>query len=206
MDAPENQLVWLARIRRPQGRKGEVFAEILTDFPGKFAERRRLWLVQEAAGSKSGSSRTLSQSNVSAISSSVPAAGPRAVELLHYWLHKGGIVLHFEGMQSISDAETLSDWIVAVPQEERAPLDQDEVYISDLIGCQVIDVMEPDQPRMVGIVSNVEREAGPVPLLLVKSGQAEVMIPFAKAFLRLLNPAGKRIEMALPEGLVDLNG
>ena len=25
--------VWLARIRRPQGRKGEVFAEILTDFP-----------------------------------------------------------------------------------------------------------------------------------------------------------------------------
>ena len=30
--APE-RWVWLARIRRPQGRKGEVFAEILTDFP-----------------------------------------------------------------------------------------------------------------------------------------------------------------------------
>ena len=37
--------VWLARIRRPQGRKGEVFAEILTDFPEKFAERKQLWLL-----------------------------------------------------------------------------------------------------------------------------------------------------------------
>jgi len=37
--------VWLARIRRPQGRKGEVFAEILTDFPEKFAERKQIWLL-----------------------------------------------------------------------------------------------------------------------------------------------------------------
>ena len=42
---PPKTWVWLARIRRPQGRKGEVFADILTDFPEKFAERRRLWLL-----------------------------------------------------------------------------------------------------------------------------------------------------------------
>ena len=41
-----NEWVWLARIRRPQGRKGEVFADILTDFPEKFAERRQLWLLR----------------------------------------------------------------------------------------------------------------------------------------------------------------
>ena len=38
--------VWLARIKRTQGRKGEVFAEVLTDFPEKFAQRRRLWLLE----------------------------------------------------------------------------------------------------------------------------------------------------------------
>ena len=42
---------WLARIRRPQGRKGEVFAELLTDFPEKFAERRQLWLLPENVSS-----------------------------------------------------------------------------------------------------------------------------------------------------------
>jgi hypothetical protein len=45
---------WLARIRRPQGRKGEVFADILTDFPEKFAERRRLWLLPEGSPAKPG--------------------------------------------------------------------------------------------------------------------------------------------------------
>ena len=39
--------VWLARIRHPQGRKGEVFADILTDFPEKFAERKQLWLLAD---------------------------------------------------------------------------------------------------------------------------------------------------------------
>ena len=97
----------LARIRRPQGRKGEVFADILTDFPEKFAERRQLWLLAEGAS----------------------AAVPREVELLAHWLHKGGIVLHFEGVESISAAETLAGLIVAIPLAHRAPLADDEVYI-----------------------------------------------------------------------------
>src|ERR1039458_9089724 len=81
---PPEQWVWLARIRRTQGRKGEVFAEILTDFPEKFAERKRLWLMaQDASG-----------------------ASPREVELIGHWLHKGGVVLHFAGVDSISAAET----------------------------------------------------------------------------------------------------
>ena len=42
----------LAHVRRPQGRKGEVFADILTDFPEKFAERRRLWLVRDGTGAR----------------------------------------------------------------------------------------------------------------------------------------------------------
>lgn len=206
MDAPEKEWVWLARIRRPQGRKGEVFADVLTDFPEKFAERRRLWLVPGAAVSESSRSSSPSHKKVPGGAAPEASTSPRAVELLHHWLHKGGIVLHFEGVQSISDAETLSDWIVAVPQEERAPLDEDAVYISDLIGCHVIDVMKPEQPRAVGTVNNVEREAGPVPLLIVKSGEGEVLIPFAKAYLRHLDLGARRIEMALPEGLIDLNG
>jgi len=51
MPEPNEAWIWLARIRRPQGRKGEVFAEILTDFPEKFAERRKLWLIAADGGS-----------------------------------------------------------------------------------------------------------------------------------------------------------
>ncbi|HMD77850.1 MAG TPA: ribosome maturation factor RimM [Terracidiphilus sp.] len=176
------QWVWLARIRRPQGRKGEVFAEILTDFPEKFSERRYLWLLQEIA----------------------PAASPREVELLAHWPHKGGIVLHFYGVDSISAAEALKGLIVAIPRTERAPLTDDEVYIGDLIGCTLVDVAGA-APVTVGEIENVDRTAGPVALLVVNGAAGEVLVPFAKSYLRKIDLAARRVEMALPEGLTDLN-
>lgn len=200
------QWTWLARIRRTQGRKGEVFAEILTDFPEKFAERRRLWLLPGTSGAG--------------------ASAAREVELTAHWLHKGGIVLHFAGVDSISAAEALIGMVVAIPQAERVPLDAGEAYIGDLIGCTLVDVAGPE-PVVVGEIEDVDTTAGAAPLLVVRgsasqrasesagqqvSGSAsqrnearEILVPFAKSYLRRLDMEAKRVEMALPEGLVDLN-
>jgi 16S rRNA processing protein RimM len=190
--ADKQAWVWLARIRRPQGRKGEVLADILTDFPEKFAERKRVWLLN-AAGTASESARE--------------------AELVSHWLHKGvrvqgqpaAIVLHFAGVISISEAEGLKDLVVAIPRAERARLDEDEVYVGDLIGCSLIDVAG-DSPRTVGVIEDVDREAGPVALLVVQAaGQAEeVLVPFAKAYLRRIDLDVRRVEMALPEGLIEV--
>jgi len=171
--------VWLARIRRPQGRRGEVLAELLTDFPQKFAERRRLWLLRESAE-------------------------PRPIELNGFWLHKGGVVLHFAGVESITDAEALAGQIVAIPREERAPAQPDEIHIADLIGCTVIDVAGA-APRVVGEIENVERPQGSAPILLVRGARGEVLIPLVQNYLRRLDLEARRVEMALPEGLAELN-
>jgi 16S rRNA processing protein RimM len=205
MDAPEKIWVWLARVRHPQGRKGEVFAEILTDFPERFAERRHLWLLPEGAVSQSAPTPPSSQSGAPGATPSRSSAEARPVELVHHWQHKGGIVLHFTGVNSISEAETLSGLIVAVPREQRAPLAEDEVYIADLIGCTLVDVAEQNNPKVVGTIENVEREAGPVPLLMVHSGENEILVPFARSFMRSLDLTSRRVEMDLPEGLLDLN-
>jgi 16S rRNA processing protein RimM len=180
---PQPQWTWLARIRRPQGRKGEVYADILTDFPEKFADRRRLWLVPENR----------------------PGA-PREAELVNHWLHKGGIVLHFSGVNSINDAETLAGLVVAIPRAERAPLADDETYIGDLIGCVLVDVAGA-APVTIGEIEEVDRTAGSVALLVVRgAGSAEeILVPFAKSYLRKIDIEAKRVEMALPEGLIDLN-
>ena len=183
------QWVWIARIRRTQGRKGEVFAEILTDFPEKFAERRQLWLIEGEAAAK--------------VPAGCPAL-PFEVELAAHWLHKGGIVLHFAGVNSISAAETLAGLVVAIPLEDRVPLAEDEVYVSDLIGCMLFDIAGPE-PRQVGEIEDVDRTAGPVALLVVRGAQGEVLVPFAKSYLRRVDLAARRVEMALPEGLVELN-
>jgi 16S rRNA processing protein RimM len=177
--------VWLARIRRPQGRKGEVFADLLTDFPEKFAERKRLWLVPEKDADQAG-------------------APAREIELADHWLHKGGIVLHFAGVDTISAAEMLADQMVVIPQSQRTKLDEDEVYIADLIGCALVDVAG-GSPIVVGTIAEVDRSTGPVALLVVEGAGGEILIPFAKSFLRQIDLEGKKVEMALPAGLVDLN-
>ena len=179
------QWAWLARIRRPQGRKGEVFADILTDFPEKFAERRSLWLLHENASA----GRSLA---------------PRQIALVHHWLHKGGVVLHFAGVDSITDAEALAGLIVAIPLTERAPLPEDEIYIADLIGCTLVDVAAS---VTVGVIEEVDRTTGPVALLVVRApgSEDEILIPFAKSYLRKIDLEARRVEMSLPDGLVGLN-
>ncbi len=193
--------VWLARIRRPQGRKGEVFAEILTDFPEKFAERRQLWLLPAAGAPNTGAP---GPSHLGTRETKPVPPQARPVELANHWLHKGGIVLHFAGVDSISAAEELKGLIVAVPQTERAPLAEDESYVGDLIGCVLVDVAGAEAAT-VGEIENVDRSGGAAPLLVVRGARGEVLIPFAKSYLRRIDLEGKRVEMALPEGLVDLN-
>ena len=192
--AAAEQWVWLARIRRTQGRKGEVFAEILTDFPEKFAERKQLWLLQGETvrpGAK--------------LNAKVPEnQAARRVELVAHWSHKGGIVLHFAGVGSISAAEPLIGFIVAIPKAERASLDQDQAYIDDLIGCTLVDVAGARLVE-VGRVEDVDLAAGPTPLLVVEGSSGEVLVPFAKSYLRRVDLEGKRLEMALPQGLIELN-
>lgn len=195
MTPPEmaEEWVWLALIRRPQGRRGEVFADILTDFPEKFAERRQLWLLRDTSGA-GGAKSAAAKAN----------PPPRKVELVGHWLHKGGIVLHLAGVDSISAAEELAGLVAAVPLAERAKLDDDEVYIGDLIGCTLVDVTGA-HPAEIGKIEAVDRTAGPVALLVVRSAVGEVLVPFAKSYLRRVDVAARRLEMALPDGLVGLN-
>jgi 16S rRNA processing protein RimM len=179
--------VWLARIRKPQGRKGEVLAEILTDFPDKFSERKRVWLLTSAGSARESA---------------------REAELIGHFLHKGGrtdIVLHFAGIDSIPDAEALRDQIVAIPLSERAPLGEDEAYVSDLIGCLLVDLARGTE-QLIGSIEGVDRDAGPVDLLVVKvAGKVEeILVPFAKAYLLRIDLEARRVEMVLPEGLIEV--
>jgi 16S rRNA processing protein RimM len=169
----------LARLVRPQGRHGEILADILTDFPERFADRKRLLLV----------------------SSETSPEPVREISLENHWLHKGRIVLKFAGIDSINDADMLRGLLVAIPASERAALTDGSVYIGDLIGCEVIDLNAGS--IAVGVVEDVDREAG---LLSVKTPDGgEVLIPFVKAYMATMDIAGKRIEMRLPEGLLEIN-
>ena len=170
-----NDFVTLARVVKTQGRHGEVAAEIHTDIPGRLHAGMKILALAEH-----GNRRELQIDDV--------------------WPHKNWLVLKFAGFDSISDAETLIGCELQLPASERAKLEEGAFYVSDLVGCALFN-----RGQEVGVVSDVRFGAGEAPLLVVGSGKTEHEIPYAQAFLERVDVEHKRIEMNLPEGLLEVN-
>ncbi len=171
-----------------------MLAELLTDFPERFQGGGRVFLAPPGFEGEKSEART--------------------VEVTSFWLpvgrNEGRVVLHFAGVETISDAEGLAGLDVVIPETERRTLEDDSVYIIELVGCTVYD-----GSQRVGIVEDVQFAMTPdgnrrledaAPLLAVISDAGdEILIPFAKTFLVSMDTETKRIEMTLPEGLVEIN-
>ena len=178
----EVEFVTIARVAKTQGRHGEVAATLLTDFPELFETRRKLFALGGAAGTKqSGTTER------------------RRLDLDEHWFHKGMVVLKFAGVDSISDAEMLVGSEIQIPRSERADLGSDEFYVSDLIGCTVTD-----SGKEIGRIKDVQFGSGEAPLLVIE-GEKEYLVPFAAAYIEKIALEQKRLEMKLPEGLLELD-
>ncbi len=172
-----SEFITLARVVKTQGRHGEVGAEVHSDVPDRFAAGMKL-----SALGKSGETR-------------------RELEVEEIWPHKGLLVFKFQGVDSISDAEVLIGSELQVPRADRAQLDQGWNYVSDLIGCAVLD-----HGAEVGRIEDVQFGAGEAPLLIVagKAGR-KLDVPFAEAYLEGVDAAHRVVRMNLPEGMLDIN-
>ena len=185
--------ITVARVRRPHGVRGEVAAEILTDFPERLKKLKSAQLWDGASE-------------------------PKRVAIRSCWLStsRGGqAIFHFEGSSSMTDAETLVGLEVQIPLADRTPLPASSYYISDLVGCEVYErardasrdgaITHPDEnaSSLIGCVRDVQF-AG-TPLLVVESAQGELLIPLAQEICVLVDIAARRIDVILPEGLRELN-
>jgi 16S rRNA processing protein RimM len=123
------------------------------------------------------------------------------MEVERTWMHGSHLIFKFKGVDTISDAERLAGAEVSIPIEQRAPVPEGEYYQSDLLGCEVFD----PTGRHLGTVAAWQETAG-TPILEVRTpDQKEMLIPFAKSICTKIDPAQRRIEVTLPEGLEDLN-
>lgn len=197
LDAVSDKEEWitLARVARPQGRRGEVLCDLFTDFPERFAERRALFLRRG------------------------DATDTTAVTLEDFWLPTGNsagrVVLKLASSNSITDAEGLAGYDVVLPASQRVSLDADTFYVSDLLGCAVVNLAGGDGPDELGTVTDVHfpadttgkrlEHAAPI-LMVTRAGGDEILIPLAMEFLKNPDLTHRRIEMHLPQGLVEANG
>jgi len=191
---------WLlvARILRPRGNKGEVVAELLTDFSARFSALKEIYLQKNSNE-------------------------PRLAGLKQFWVdrnHPGMGIFHFAGCETISDAESLRGYDVLLPFEDRVELPVGQYFVTDLIGCTVFalpanatKLSSPpcaieEAPRVLGTVRDVfftgETVAG-TPILQVETTKGELLVPLAEDICTRISVAEKRIDVRLPEGLDELD-
>lgn len=170
-----DDLVLVARVARPHGRRGEVILNPETDFP----EQR--FAPGNAVLTRRGS------------------ATERLV-VRSVWFMKNRPVVGFDGFASIEDAETLAGCDLRVAADQLVALPPGVFYRHDLVGCRVETTGGDD----VGEVVSVEGD-GAASRLVVRGPRGEELVPLAEEMCPVIDPPGRRIVIAAPDGLLGLN-
>jgi 16S rRNA processing protein RimM len=171
----QHSFIAIARIARTRGNRGEVLADLYTDFPNRFNSLDEVWLE-------------------------FPDGRKQCLAVEDTWVHKGRRVLKFEGIDTIGEAETLAGCWVVVPADQAVQLPEGTYFDHDLTGCRVEDL----EGNLLGTVSGILRISGNNQLI-VKDLSREFLVPVVEAICAEIDIAQKRIIIDAPEGLMDLD-
>jgi len=167
------ELVAVARVVRTRGLKGEVVAEILTDFPERFDLLDWVTAVRES--------------------------GERLdLKIEKFWFQNGRVILKFDGLDTIESGETLRNVEICVPESEAVELEEGEYFDWELAGCKV----ETINGEVIGEVRELMRTGG-TELLVVAGETKEYLIPFANVICVEVDIENKLIRVDPPEGLLE---
>jgi len=173
-DTSSSELVIIARAVKTRGLKGEIVAELLTDFPERFEDVDELVLVSPG--------------------------GERAVgQLESYWFQNDRVVLKLADYDDVEAAKQLVGFEFAVPESERVTLPSDHYYDWELEGCTVKVGSES-----IGKVQSVIKTGGAEILLIADENGKERLIPLVDSIVVAIDATAKTIVVDPPEGLLDL--
>jgi 16S rRNA processing protein RimM len=170
----DSDLIVVARAIRTRGLKGEIVAELLSDFPERFAQLSSVFAV--GSGEK------------------------KSLELEDHWFQNDRIILKFAGYDDVEAAKSLIGFDFALPEGERMKLSENEYYDWELEGCSVVI---KDGPPL-GIVSGVLRTGGVELLAIADESAREHLVPMVESFVLKIDISRKEILIDPPEGLLEL--
>jgi 16S rRNA processing protein RimM len=170
-----DEMAVVGLIARPHGIRGQVIVNPNTDFPEE----------------RFGAGATLFVLRDACIEPFIVTTSR---------MQQGRPVIGLEGVADVDAAQELAGLEVRVPLEALTKLPDGTFYRHDLIGS----VVETPDGATVGSVSDVEGELGNM-RLVVQGERGEVLIPLAAEICTTIDPAGKRIVVAPPDGLLEIN-
>jgi 16S rRNA processing protein RimM len=166
-------LVAIAKIVKPRGLRGEVVADLLTDFPERFE-------------------------NLENVHALFADGTQRDLKIEDAWFQKDRIVMRFQGYETPEAAEDLRNAEICIRESDAANLEEGEFFDWQLEGCEV----ETVDGERVGTVREVMRTGG-TEILVVAGPDKEYLIPFAEAICTEVDIDKKTIRIDPPEGLLE---
>jgi 16S rRNA processing protein RimM len=175
----------VARILRPHGVQGELACEIVTEFPERFRQTKRVYLVP-SSGPGSGEP----------LEGGVPQ--PYAVEQARLSQHRGHaeVILNLTGVADRDSAEALRGWLVQVPASEAWKLPRGRFYWHQIVGLRVVTT----EGEEIGTVSEI-LETGANDVYVVKADGRERLIPAIKQVVKKIAPEQGEMVVELLPGL-----
>lgn len=161
-------------VEGAHGVRGEMKIKPLTDDPSRFYD------LDEVTLRTSGGEKTY------------------PIELVR--LHKGKVLLTLEGVPDRTAVEKLFRAEVIIPKDEAAPLAEDEYYIEDLVGLEVVD----SAGEKIGAVTQILQTSGTVDTVVIKTAEKTIYVPARKLYFTGVDiPAGK-VTAEIPEDFYTL--
>jgi len=168
-------LIVVARAVKTRGLKGEIVADLLTDFPERFERIEQLIALS-------------------------PSGERQVVKLAGFSLHQNRVVLRIADYDGVEAAKTLVGYEFAVPESERIPLPEDHFYDWELEGC----VVETTGGNKIGKVREVMRTGGVDMLAVGDDIGRDYLVPMAASIVVAVDISRKSIVIDPPEGLLEL--
>lgn len=177
----------IGRIRKPQGIRGDVTVELLTDDPERFfASGARVFAgttTGDIARHPSDRGNPLSRQEL------------RVEEASSY---KGGLVVKFDAMPDRTAAEMWRQRYLLVPATELTPPSDDEVFMHDLIGMHV----RGDDGTEIGDVTGLYELPQGLTLEVKRAG-GDVLVPYRPSVVREVDLDARVVLVEMSSGLFE---
>ncbi|AAM24681.1 16S rRNA processing protein RimM [Caldanaerobacter subterraneus subsp. tengcongensis MB4] len=162
----------VGKVTSPHGIRGEIKVYPLTNVPERFYDIPYIWVFDEK---------------------DIPCK----YEIENVKItSKGMVLLKLKGIDSRNDAEKLKGLFLKVDAENALKLEEDEYFITDLIGMKVYT----EEGELIGTLEEV-LQTGANDVYVVKAKEREVLLPAIKEVIKKVDVEGKVMIVRLLEGL-----
>ena len=167
-------------ITSPQGINGKMKVKSLSDFEERFTDPGQRWIQKENET-------------------------PKEFELTHGFKKPGKelFIITFKGINNRNQAANLKGHKILVKGDSIPKLNKGEFHLTSLVDLKV-KILENNQLQTIGKVINLTNEKNNLLVIQLLKNNKEVLIPFVKEIVPVVDIKKQFIVINPPSGLLEL--